>query len=265
MKNPIGRRLLCIFATAILLTACGTVERFFTVSFDNCSNGSIKVKEGEEIEVPEYKGKTIKDFLDLSDITLYEDRDFCINEEPVCPKEMAVIDEEEKEIVLKNINIPYAIKYAVNKEDDTVYPIRLEQYGRPVGNSGISIVLEYKDNEDGRRVYTFKGLTDMFGRDIDEAEIYYGDFKGWSSEEMATEAEYLAGDNLSVSRDISLYPVFDTNDTYEEVLEEGAEYKTITSDAKDIVNTNKWGSISVNDEGIVITDREGSSVDQESG
>lgn len=105
----------------------------------------------------------------------------------------------------------------------------------------------------------------MILRPIDNAEIYRGEFKGWSEEQTATAAEYVMGDKVSIGKNMSLYPIFDTEGMDELSVAEGSEFEAIIDDIKGIVATAKWGNISVNDKNRVVTDRASSTVDQVNG
>lgn len=241
-----------------------TPVQSYTISFDNSGNESVEVKDGEETEIPEYKGIKLTDKIDFSAVSVDDEGNYRIGTDRVCPADAAEIDENNKTINLKNVNIPYQLRYVVNSEDDTVYPIQVIEKEEPT-NSGICVLLTYEDKEDGTKSYTYKGITDMILRPIDNAEIYRGEFKGWSEEQTATAAEYVMGDKVSIGKNMSLYPIFDTEGMDELSVAEGSEFEAIIDDIKGIVATAKWGNISVNDKNRVVTDRASSTVDQVNG
>ncbi len=82
----------------------------YTLSFNQSGNDNIGVEEGEDVEVPEYLGIKLLDNIDFSNISLNEDGYYCIDNEPICSEEYAVVDEENKEIILRNVRIPYEVK-----------------------------------------------------------------------------------------------------------------------------------------------------------
>ncbi|MBE5837782.1 hypothetical protein [Butyrivibrio sp.] len=239
----------------------------YTVSFTDAANEAIVVNDGEQIVIPDYEGIKLVEDMNLSDITLDEEGYYCLDGERVCPEERAVVDEEGKNIILKNLSIPYELIYMVNSEDDTVYPVRVITKEEPT-NSGICLVFEYDDKEDGTRIYGYKGITDMFNRDIAQAEIYKGVFQGWSEEQDSENAEYKEGDSITVSNNLALLPIFSTDGIELSDTTEGTEFEginEISEGIQKVVATTKWGNIGVNDKGRVITDSATSTVNQETG
>ena len=298
MKRKELKRILGLVATATMITGCGTEAQMqqtadttievkaeetaqvseeapaeetapipkaiYTISFENSNNTSIEVKDGEEAEIPEYQEKKLTDLIDFSVIIVDDEGYYCVGDNRICSSDNVEVDDKSKTIVLRNVNIPYAVRYIVNTEDDTVYPVQLVENDE-ARNSGICIVVSYEDDENGVRTLTFKGITDMIARAIDDAEVYRGEFKGWAKDRTATEAEYNVGSMISVEENMTIYPIFDMDDIEVPAVAEGSVYKTITNDTRDIVATAKWGNISVNDKNRVVTDQASSTVDQESG
>lgn len=188
------------------------VEEEYTVSFENASNEKITAKDGETVVIPEYQRQRVKDMISVVFDTF----------NPEDTENYTILEETENDdgsttylVSLSNEDITNGCttQYSVdeNGEAKAIFVYQPNTTAAPK-DFGINFVL--KVDEEGN--VSLEKILDLNGNDATDITFYKGNVIGWGMEENVITPDFEFGDELNISQDLTLYPVYDEAEEIED-------------------------------------------------
>lgn len=181
------------------------VEETYTIKFEGTSLDDITANTQELVTIPQYQAPH---FIDAFEGQTCNSEFFAENFE--------VIEEKaDGRIVAKplsyDLTLGMSTQYSYDESTGAMKAIFVfnsvlvgEETQEAPENLGLYFVLS--QNENGE--YFVSGLEDFAGNDVSNIELFQGICIGYSLTSLATECDFYAGDELYLSQDLDLSPVF---------------------------------------------------------
>lgn len=215
----------------------------YTVSFENASNEKITAKDGETVVIPEYQRQHVIDMMvDTFDTFNPEDTE-----------NYTILEETENEdgsttylVSLSNEDITNGCTTQYSKDENgEIKAMFVYQPNTPAAAEDFGLNFELIVDEEGN--VSLEKIIDLNGNDATDITFYKGNVIGWGMQENVTTPDFEFGDELNISQDLTLYPVYDEAeeiedtgyyvndgklaDREEEEAKKSAETKTNTSNS----------------------------------
>lgn len=188
------------------------VEEEYTVNFLNSSNEEITAKDGETVVIPEYQRQHVIDMMETTfDSFDKEDTD-----------NYTILEETENEdgsttyiVSLNSEELTNGCTTQYSKDENgeakAIFVYQPNTTAAPK-DFGINFVL--KVDEEGN--VSLEKILDLNGNDATDITFYKGNVIGWGMEENVITPDFEFGDELNISQDLTLYPVYDEAEEIED-------------------------------------------------
>lgn len=180
------------------------IEETYTIKFEGTSLDDITANTQELVTIPQYQAPH---FIDAFEGQTCNSEFFAENFE-------VVEEKADGRIVAKplsyDLTLGMSTQYSYDESTGAMKAIfickcpKVDGTEEAPGDLGLYFVLS--QNENGE--YFVSGLEDFAGNDVSDIEWFQGFCKGYSLTAFATECDFYEGDELYLSQDITLFPVF---------------------------------------------------------
>ena len=186
----------------------------YTLDFVDAGNEDMtELEQGDMVTVPEYERQKLIDLIpivfehfkpDLEDVAsdeVFEILETTENADGSKTYNVAIKSDK----VTNNLTT----QYSVDKETGLAKALFVYQVPNEIDVPAENFGLIFEVTKTTDDTVTVDKILDLYGNDVSDITLYAGDCIGWSMTKWAEQADFDFGDELSISQDLSLYPVMD--------------------------------------------------------
>lgn len=188
------------------------VTEEYKVTFENSSNEEIKAKDGETVVIPKFERQRVKDMISVVFDTF----------NPEDTENYTILEETENDdgsttylVSLSNEDITNGCttQYSVD-ENGEIKAMFVYQPNTPAAPEDFGINFVLKVDKEGN--VSLEKILDLNNNDVSDITFYKGNVIGWGMQENVTTPDFEFGDELNISQDLTLYPVYDEAEEIED-------------------------------------------------
>lgn len=193
------------------------VTEEYTIKFKVSSNDDIVAEEGKTVVIPEYQRQHVIDMM-ATTFDTFDKED---------TENYTVLEETENEDGSKTYLISIASEAITNgcttqysvDENGEIKAMFVYQPDTPVAPEDFGLNFELIVDEEGN--VSLEKILDLNCNNVSDITFYRGNVIGWGMTENVTTPHFEFGDELNISQDLTLYPVYDEADEAEEIEDTG--------------------------------------------